>query len=268
MVIIEGVLVYPSAERDCFVCIVEDLSEALKELIRKRLVSICEGEYKAEEKETIYTYKATVKEFLERYETKSENMKKGMIGEFLAHLFVFEQLGNVRSASPFFNLEEKSFTKGFDLVLYNSATENILIVEVKSGETNEHESSKDKNLSLISTAKNDLKTRLSENNQTIWRNAVNKLTVNDKGVRELVEGILEGNFVIARDESPVSTDDDVVLTSVLFNDVADAVNLNDVFTTKAIIDEEGIFKSTIIFSIQKSIYEKVVEFLKEEVPDE
>lgn len=65
----------------------------------------------------IYSYKETVKEFIKRYKTDnnvSEDRKKGMIGELLVHI-VLELEGRFFAASPFFNMEERSFKKGMML---------------------------------------------------------------------------------------------------------------------------------------------------------
>ncbi len=64
-------------------------------------------------KSKIYSYKV-MKEFVKRYKTNndaSEDRKKGMIGELLVHV-VLEIEGRFTTASPFFNMEERSFKKG------------------------------------------------------------------------------------------------------------------------------------------------------------
>ncbi len=38
----------------------------------------------------MYSYKATVQEFLKRYENKTEKIKKGLIGELLTHIIIKE----------------------------------------------------------------------------------------------------------------------------------------------------------------------------------
>lgn len=50
------------------VCHVDELSHDLKEIIRKRLSTICHGVSKATKGRKTYSYQNTVKSFLERYE--------------------------------------------------------------------------------------------------------------------------------------------------------------------------------------------------------
>ncbi|MBQ2788071.1 MAG: hypothetical protein IJE97_00435 [Thermoguttaceae bacterium] len=105
-------------ERDgCALYVVERLSEELKKEIRDRLSAICNGAAQAESPCLLYSYSETAKEFVKRYqesEKSSQNRRKGMIGELLAHV-ILEIEGRFIVASPFFNMEERSFKKGFDI---------------------------------------------------------------------------------------------------------------------------------------------------------
>ncbi len=56
-----------------------------------------------------------------------------MLGELLSHVIILKLFPNFEVVSPFFNMEEKSIRKGFDLLLYEASTNNIWITEVKSG---------------------------------------------------------------------------------------------------------------------------------------
>lgn len=117
---------------DCVLYYVESLSAEFKNEMRKRLSAICYGIDQAESGRLVYSYKETVKEFIRRYRTqndKSRNRKKGMIGELLVHM-VFELEGRFIAASPFFNIEERSFKKGYDVVLLEHTTNELWIAEV------------------------------------------------------------------------------------------------------------------------------------------
>ena len=95
---------------------IENISDELKQEIRNRLATICYGVDQAQSNCAIYSYEETVKDFIHRYKTqndKSESRKKGMIGELLVHI-ILELEGKYSTASPFFNIEEGSFKKGFD----------------------------------------------------------------------------------------------------------------------------------------------------------
>ena len=121
---------------DYIIYFIEALSDELKQEIRNRLVAVCHGADQAQSSLKIYSYKETVKEFVKRYKTNkdaSEDRKKGMIGELLVHV-VLEIEGRFTTASPFFNMEERSFKKGYDVALFETATNELWIAEVKSGD--------------------------------------------------------------------------------------------------------------------------------------
>ena len=91
---------------------IESLSAELKGEIRNHLVSVCHGTDQSKSSSKIYSYKATVKEFIRRYNTRkgsTEDRKKGMIGELLIHI-ILEIEGRFSVASPFFNMEEPKRT--------------------------------------------------------------------------------------------------------------------------------------------------------------
>ena len=96
---------------------INDLSLELKTEIRNRLVLICHGAEQAKSSSKIYSYKETLKEFIKRYNTDNPSWtdrKKGLVGELLVHV-VLEIEGRFTTASPFFNMEERSFKKGYDI---------------------------------------------------------------------------------------------------------------------------------------------------------
>lgn len=132
MYLIQGVT--KEENSDYVLYFIENLSDELKEEIRNRLVAVCYGADQAQSALKIYSYKETVKEFVKRYKNNSsisEDRKKGMIGELLVHV-ILELEGRFTTASPFFNMEERSFKKGYDLALFEGATNELWIAEVKS----------------------------------------------------------------------------------------------------------------------------------------
>lgn len=149
---------------------VESLSDELKQEIRSRLSAVCHGVDQAQSAAKIYSYKETAKEFVKRYKSDknaSEKRKKGMIGELLVHI-ILEIEGRFTTASPFFNMEERSFKKGYDVALFEEKTNELWIAEVKSGEIQKNQ--KDASAAatgLINTAKNDLKVRLNDYNTSL-----------------------------------------------------------------------------------------------------
>src|SRR5690554_1423021 len=97
---------------------IHHISDELKDIIRRNLTSICHGS--AHSKTALYGYKPTLKSFLNRYDSKAENTKKGMICEYLAHLCITESYENLRRSFELFNHEEKSLKKVFNLIVYDS----------------------------------------------------------------------------------------------------------------------------------------------------
>lgn len=70
-----------------------------------------------------------VKEFVKRYKTNKdalEERKKGMIGEILVHV-ILEFEYRFLTVSPFFNMEERSLKKGYDVALLETATNELWI---------------------------------------------------------------------------------------------------------------------------------------------
>lgn len=75
-------------KREYAFCRIEYFSGELKDIIRKQLAGICYGSAKVNTGRIMYSYKATVQEFLKRYENKTEKIKKGLIGELLTHIIM------------------------------------------------------------------------------------------------------------------------------------------------------------------------------------
>ncbi|WP_332236854.1 hypothetical protein [Sporolactobacillus sp. KGMB 08714] len=246
---------------------IDDFSDDIKSIIRDQLSSICHGPSKASKKRVMYNYRNTVISFLERYKKKSSNLRIGMIGELLAHVLIHQFLSDFNTVSPFFNMEEKSIKKGFDIVVYSRGKNELWITEVKSGELHEKKNSNETLKILLGKAKNDLITRLNENEQSLWDNAINGATValdNETDIKNAVISILEEVDESVVNQSATSTDKNVILVSTLFADLKDEItekNINDFYTNTI---NEKKFRDLLVLAIQKRTYEKVVAFLKEE----
>lgn len=98
-----------------FICIINDLSNELKDYIRNIFVSVCQGN------NIPFEYKSVLKDFIERINKNSNKLKndkhlKGIVGELLSHALIRYELNNIKPVSVLFNLEEKSFKKGFDII--------------------------------------------------------------------------------------------------------------------------------------------------------
>lgn len=263
---IDGVI-FVKTEQYAFCCI-ENFSNELKEVIRERLACICHGSSKVHTGRIMYSYKATVKEFINRYEKKTLLIKKGLIGELLTHVIIAEMFNEYNVISPFFNLEERSIKKGFDMVLVSKKTQDLIIIEVKSGEKHKGKNSDETMSDLLGLAKNDLISRLNDENTSLWHNAVNgaqSVLLNNDDYKQAIINILED----LGDKSVIGTTDskdiNVFLTGVLFTDLIDCISEKNTEGKLLTIAKQKTFKSVFILSIQKETYVKVYKFLINEV---
>lgn len=215
----------------------------------------------------MYRYKPTVRAFLERYEKKPPKTQKGMIGEFLSHVIINELFDDFETASPFFNLEEKSIKKGFDLLLYSTLSRNVWITEVKSGELRKGKDENETTRSLLNTAYNDLRLRLNENEMNHWNNAMNAASIavsNHRSYKDVVLKILAEEGEKTYEKKASSIDNYVFFISNLFYDVSFKTIEKTVMDFHNHVIDKKEFADVFSFSIQKSTLRKVVEFLIEE----
>lgn len=265
---IKGLIINSGA--DYLTCHVQSLTDDFKSCIRNHLQNICHGTALAERGLSGQTYQRTLKAFRSRYIPKTDNIKKGMIGELLTHVVIFELLDNFDVVSPFFNMEEKSQRKGFDLILVEANGENVWITEVKSGALNQSGCPDNSTSSFLKIAKNDLNRRLNESEMTFWQNAINSTNnsiLDCRDYKDVIIKILDDELVAAADERAHSKDNNVILVSILYSEISNPFNTNIVIETCSKIKEESIFNRVFTLSIQKSTYEKVAHFLFEEELD-
>jgi len=265
---IEGLIINSGA--DYLTCHVQSFTDDFKNCIRNHLRNICYGTALAERGLSGQTYQRTLKAFRSRYTPKTENIKKGMIGELLTHVVIFELFDNFDVVSPFFNMEEKSQRKGFDLILAEANGENVWITEVKSGALNQTKCPNNSTISFIKTAKGDLNRRLNESEMTFWQNAIhstNNSIPKCRDYKDVIIKILDNELVAAADEKASSKDNNVILVSILYSDINNPFDHNIVLETCSKIREEAIFNKVFTLSIQKSTYEKVAHFLIQEELD-
>ena len=254
---------------DYAICHVEYLSDAIKELIRANLSTICHGTHITDYADgPLFGYKATLESFLERYDSKVANTKKGMVGEFLSHILITELFDEFEVASAFFNLEEKSIKKGFDLLLYKSLDDSVWITEVKSGNLHKNKTCNQTNRELLNTAKTDLNVRLNEQEKMYWYNAVNSVrcSVNDeKDYKNTLVKILREEGSAAALKKAKSCDNCVVLVANLFEPLSTRITQAPVRNFLKKTNAAKLFAKTVVFCIQKETYSKVIQFLKSEV---
>ncbi len=248
-------------------CHINYFSDEIKSAIRENLSKICYGSLKTSTSRITYNYQNTLREFLDRYEKKSPDTKKGMIGELLTHILLLTYFPEFHVVSPYFNLEEKSIKKGFDVVLFSIENKELWITEVKSGELHQGKNANETTKQLLNTAKKDLNKRLNENNNTIWENAINgaMIALDQKNdIKDAVLEILGINSDEATSINATSTDKNVILVSGLFSSLKDKVEEDTVKEISNAFSKEKIFRQIIIFSFQKNTFLKIVDFLIEE----
>ncbi|WP_157755425.1 DUF1837 domain-containing protein [Marinobacter salinus] len=250
------------------VCRIEIFTDELKAEIRNRLAAICHGKDKVEAGSIIASYRETLKVFLDIYAKKSEDTRKGMIGELLTHILLLKEFPDYESANPYFNMEEASIKKGFDLIVFDQTCNELKIVEVKSGGAGPHGSDR-ANKALLNTAKNDLKGRLNDNKIHIWMNAINgaKIALSDGKIKNEINRILEECYMEVADKSPDSKSKRVILVSVLYKTCADPISIDATHEKAEKIINEELFKEAIVFSIQKETWEHIVAFLEQEAAE-
>ena len=248
-------------------CHISNFSDELKQVLKNHLTRICYGENHATSGYAMYRYKPTIEAFLERYEKKPVKTQKGMIGEFLSHIIINELFDDFETASPFFNLEETSIKKGFDLLLYSSLNHKVWITEVKSGDIRKGKDVNATTQILLNTAYNDLKTRLNENEMNHWTNAMNAASVaisQHRNYKDVVLNLLSSEGEKSSEKKSTSTDNYVFLIANLFHDISSKTLEKTVMDFHKNMVKKKEFADVFCFSIQKSTLSKIVNFLIEE----
>jgi len=259
---IDGISVIKNNEYAVFY--IDFLSEELKTIIRDHLSKICWGTLNTR---LAQNYKNTLKEFFRRFDNKEEETKKGMIGELLTHILIISFFSEFNIVSPFFNLEERSIKKGFDVVLFSEPNKEIWLTEIKSGALHQNKNANQTTSTLLGKAKRDIKDRLNDNDSFCWENAITGAKISlEKNIdmKDEVIRILELFSDEATENNSIASNKNVVLVSSLFSSLSDRMQETIVADFSSTTQNEAIFKQAIVVSIQKGTYQKVVDFLKSE----
>lgn len=261
----DDVVLSKNEEEAAWVCHVENLNDDLKDRIREKLSSICHGVATVEDELPMHSYRSTLREFNKRYEQKSDNIKKGMIGELLTHVLMGKAIEKLVPISLYFNMEESSVTKAFDIVFRDVETGEVWLTEVKSGEKGKKTAGA-KNSDLITTAKGDIHSKLCGGETHIWHNAINgaRLSIGQKDIQAEIKSILSKCYELAEESVPQSQNHNVILATVVYAGFSEKIDFDVVNDRAGVVDSEEIFKGTMIFSIQKETYSAVATFLNEE----
>ena len=259
-------------ERDGYALyVVERFSDELKQEIRRYLTKICRGASQAASAKIMYSYRETAKEFTRLYKTStivSQNRQKGLVGELLAHLLL-EIEGHFIAATPFYNSEERSFKKGFDIMLIDPKTQELWIAEIKSGSKPQQKQATSAIVSLLNKAQTDLRSRLGERksaNVSLWHNAVQaarNAMSDSNSLKATVISLLEDcgdNVVLERNSSQTFN---VVLIGALFHPTtSERIDATIVGKKHAKIVEAQYFKNALVVAIQKGNFRGRLRFFK------
>ena len=256
--LISGINFIQDCENDIYICYVEEFSEDLKDMIKSMLNSIWHGSVDATERPQ-FTYNNTIKRFLERYQTKTPDTKKGMIGELLTHLLIPKYI-NLNAISIMKNKEENSIRKGFDVV-YTDENNSLWYCEVKSGgDTNKTEDINKKNLKLLDKAKKDIQEHSLGNRATLWDSVL--IDVNSTIFN--YETKLDIKKLLDKDHPDTETRNlvrNVILSSVLYKKLDVKICPKNLKNHRDNLVSEKVFLGLILFSIQKETYIKIENFL-------
>jgi hypothetical protein len=256
---IEGIHI--EQDKGVMIVFIEKFSKELQKLIRDQLAGIFHGFAEVTEMPNLYSYSFTLKSFLDRYNSKSEETKKGMIGELLSHILINALFDKLACLSILKNKEERSIKKGFDIIYYNEDSKSIWYTEVKSGRSENGSISSDNyNLELLKRSRDGIEEILNSRRGSIWESALIdvKLAVEEGSRRIKMRELLSKDIPNTKKADKKKN---VILVSVLYHAMGDKMTLNEVLAFRKKIIGEKVFNSTVVFSIQKETYDKVAAFL-------
>lgn len=262
----QGITVVSTGESVAVV--VHELSDELKVLIRDRLSGICYGSADILEDPEYYSFENTVEEFLKRYDTKSLTTKLGMAGELIIHSLMPEHHVDLLNTSIFFNKEERSIKKGFDLTFTNLSMDELWYGEVKSGEVSkarpdrETQSASSKLGQLVATAAGDIHGKLTkQRNRSWWDSAMTdaaKVLQTDEA--KSIKKLLRAH---AGTEAVGDIGFNVLLGAVVMHEsVLDKITLDaSIVATKKVTDSQK-FQRVKLLVVQQETAELLIEFIR------
>lgn len=246
----------------CHLIIVDDFGNDLKNAIRARLCEICYGLQNLQHDSMFADYQRTIGDFLDRYDAKTYEQKKGIIGELLTHVLVRHYLDDLEPASILFNKEERSMRKGFDLIFLETEKATVWYSEVKSGHPPANGTASSKSLDLLETARTDIARRFTGDSNAAWLSAIidSHITVSEN-VRPMLRQLLEADAPVKR---PADFSAAAILVSVVYASLANEMNYGGLSGYFSTASKDKRFSNLIIVSVQKETVEKVAEFLRSE----
>jgi len=244
--------------------IVDRISDEMKGLIQARLSDYCYGAIRVLEDSTYYSFEKTVEQFLERFESKHRTTQIGMAGELLVHLLMPMAHPALTNVSVYFNKEERSIKKGFDLTFFHEDTQAVWYSEVKSGEPS-NESADSKASSLMMTAASDLASKMTAGSpRSRWESA--QL---DAGLALTSAKATTVKTLLRRDATLVNDGNDLLVNAVLavtvFHDSAHCeIDEAVVIQSAKRIAQTKRFQNLRVIAAQQSVFDEIIQFLRNE----
>lgn len=234
--------------------------------MRQRLAAFCFGAVEVAEDADYYSFEATITELLKRFDSKPPATKVGMVGELVVHVLMPSSHPTLSSSAIYFNKEERSIKKGFDLTFHEGAEKTIWYGEVKSGHVKEEESADDKSSSLLKTAAADVAGKLSSDAQrSRWDAAIYDagLTL-ESSQAKTVKALLRSDARQIATGTQIKKN--VVLAAAVVHSVGHCrVSGGAVLGVAEEIVNSGRFDATRILVIQQEELETIVSYLRSEL---
>ncbi|MBN8207091.1 hypothetical protein JF550_14155 [Microbacterium esteraromaticum] len=244
--------------------IVRDISDEFRSHIRERLAAYCYGATVVSEDASFYSFEKTVAEFMRRYDPKPHATKIGMAGELVVHVLMPLLHEELISSAVYFNKEERSIKKGFDLTFLGADDSEIWYGEVKSGEVTAGDSADEKAAALIDIAASSLVSMLSDRELlSRWDAALidTRLTL-DGGYARSARNLLRSDSETVRSGGHVVKR--ALLAGAVMHELGHCVVTSaGVEEIVAAVEASGEFVKSRVLVIQQSALEAVIEHLRE-----
>lgn len=244
--------------------IVRAVSDDFRTHVRERLAEYCYGATTVSEDTEFYSFEKTVAEFLERYDPKPRTTRLGMAGELIVHVLMPLLHVELKSAAVYFNKEERSIKKGFDLTFLGPSESTVWYGEVKSGEVASHSNSDEKAASLIDSAASSLASMLDDvTHLSRWDAALidTRLTL-EFGLAKTARELLRSDQDTVRKGGALSKR--VLLAGAVMHELSHCIvttrGVEKIVESIASINQ---FSETKILVIQQDALEAVIEHLRE-----
>lgn len=248
---------------DIMIVNIEEYSDEFNQFLRDSLIEICHGKAALTSNFPQHGFEKTMTQLLKLFENKTDNQKKGFIGELLLHLILRIQ-SDKDVVSPYFNLEEPNFKKGFDVIAIKMDDQSLWLVESKSGEIDTvNRTAHNKIIHNLKAASSDLVSRLNEENDKIWLNAINSVrtALDDKKLTDQKEVVIKLLSKISDTNS--SHDKNVIFGGIVFCDFSNKVERAKIYHFLQNQIRANYFSRICIITIQKRTYNRVIKSLRD-----